>query len=110
LEDAGNAGYIEEIEEYTRPLLALYESYLPKLAPLLQEDEKDDKPEMPPDELKDAFEALKEVVAVFDYDSLKMMIDELSGYKLPEIERAKFAALKNAAKIPNWDKAREILE
>ena len=110
LEDAGNAGYIEEIEEYTLPLLTLYESYLPKLSPLLKTDESEDKPEMPADELKDAFEALKEVIAVFDYDSLKMMIDELNNYKLPEIERAKFAALKNAAKIPDWDKAREILE
>lgn len=110
LEEAGNAGYIEEIKECTPALLSLYESYLPKLSKLIETEEKEDKPEMPEDELKDAFEALKEVVAVFDYDSLKMMIDELSNYKLPEIERAKFAALKNAAKIPDWDKAREILE
>lgn len=109
LEKAGNAGYVEEIEQDTPALLSLYESYLPKLSPLFKIEEKEDKPVMPPDELKDAFEALKEVAETFDYDSLTMMLDELSNYQLPEIERAEYAALKNAAQIPDWDKIREIL-
>jgi len=110
LEDAGNAGYTEEIAEHTPALLTLYESYLIKLSPLLKEDDSEGKPEIDPSELKDAFETLKELVEVFDFDSLKMMIDELSNYKLPEKEAEKFKALKEAAKIPDWDKAREILK
>ncbi|MBO6303813.1 MAG: response regulator [Selenomonadaceae bacterium] len=110
LEDAGNAGYIEEIAEHTPALLSLYESYLQKLSPLLKQGDDADKPEMPADEVADAFNALKEVAETFDYDSLMMMLDELGNYKLPEGEAAKYRELKSAAKIPDWDRVKEILE
>ncbi len=109
LEDAGNAEYIEEIEKDTPALLSLYESYLKWLAPLLQQDDNENKEEISHSDLKEAFESLKEVAASFDYDSLTYILDELSNYKLPEIERAKYAALKHAAQLPDWDKVREIL-
>ena len=109
LEDAGNSEYVEEIEKDTPALLSLYESYLKWLAPLLQQDDNEDKEEISPSDLKEAFESLKEVAASFDYDSLTYILDELSKYKLPEIERAKYAALKHAAQLPDWDMVREIL-
>ena len=110
LEDAGNNCYCNEIEECTGPMLELYKSFLQSLSPLLPKEKADsEKPPISPEELEEAWGAMWEAVASFDYDSLGFMLEELEGYRLPEGEAAKLRQVKEAAAAPDWEKLREIL-
>ena len=110
LEDAGNNCYCGEIEEGTPTMLQLYRSFLPALAPLLPKEKPEaEKAPISPEELEEAWGAMGEAVASFDYDSLGFMLEELSGYLLPEGAKEKLNKIKDAAAGPDWEKLREIL-
>ena len=110
LEDAGNNGYWEEIKAGTAPLLELYRSFLTGLSPLLpQEEDESGKPPLSEEELAEAWQALSEVVVSFDYDSLNYMLAELSSYRLPREEAGRLKEIKEAARLPDWEKLKEIL-
>ena len=110
LEDAGNNGYWEEIKAGTAPLLELYRSFLTGLAPLLPEEEDEsEKPPLGEEELSEAWQALGEVVMSFDYDSLNYMLTELSSYRLPKEAADKLREIREAARLPDWEKLKEIL-
>ena len=110
LEDAGNNCYCDEIVEGTAPLLELYRSFRKGLAPLLpQEEDNDDKPPISEEDLAEAWQAMGEIVASFDYDSLGYMLEELSSYRLPVAEARKLKDVKDAARLPDWEKLTEIL-
>ena len=110
LEDAGNNCYCDEIETGTGPLLDLYRSYAASLSMLIPAEKTDaEKTPISPEELAEAWQAMTEVVASFDYDSLEYMLDELSGYQLPEAEAEKLAQIKKAAAVPEWDKLQQLL-
>ncbi|WP_051650109.1 ATP-binding protein [Selenomonas sp. AB3002] len=111
LEDAGNAGYIDEIRQDHRPLMELYLTYAEKLAPLMpKEEDTSEKPPIDPGELAEAFEAMSEIAATFDYDSLQFIFESLDGYHLPEKEAGLYKEIKAAAAVPDWDKVKELLE
>ncbi|MBR5913185.1 MAG: response regulator [Selenomonadaceae bacterium] len=110
LEDAGNAGYVDEIKKFTDGLLELYISFAEKLSPLIKvEGEDDSKPLIDEDELAEAYETMKEVAQTFDYDSMQFVIQSLEEYKLPPDDAKKFAELKIAASKPDWEKILELL-
>ena len=110
LEDAGNAGYIDEIRQDHRPLMELYHSYRRKLASLLAvEDTGEDKPLIGEDELSEAVEAMGDMAATFDYDSLRFLFESLDGYRLPEKEAALYKEIKEAAAKPDWDRVNELV-
>ena len=110
LEDAGSAGYIDEIRQDHRALMELYLTYAEKLAPMLpQEEDMRDKPPIDPAELTEAFEAMSEMAAAFDYDSLQFLFESLDEYQLPEKEAALYKEIKSAAAVPDWDKVKELL-
>ena len=110
LEDAGNAGYIDEILHDHRPLMELYLTYAEKLAPLIStEENENDKPSIDSDELAEAFEAMEEMADTFDLDSLQFIFESLDGYRLPEKESALYKEIKEAAAVPDWDKVKELL-
>jgi len=50
-----------------------------------------------------------EIVTSFDYDSLGYMLEELSSYRLPTAEARKLKDVKDAARLPDWEKLTEIL-
>ena len=110
LEEAGNAGYVDEIKKFTDGLLELYISFADKLSPLIKVEEDDaDKPPIDEDALAEAYETLREVAQCFDYDSMLFVIQSLEEYKLPTDEAKKFSALKVAAEKPDWEKVHELL-
>ena len=110
LEDAGNAGYIDEIKKFTDGLLELYISFANKLAPLIKVEEDDaDKPPIEKDALAEAYETMKEVAQTFDYDSMQFVIQSLEEYRLPPDDAKKFAEIKNAASKPDWETVLKIL-
>ena len=110
LEDAGNNCYCDEIEAGTAPLLDLYRSYTGSLSMLLPaEDTAQEKAPISSAELAEAWQALAEIVASFDFDSLDYMLGELSGYQLPEADAERLANIKKAAAVPDWEKLQQLL-
>jgi len=104
LETAGINGYINEICESTDGLLELYISFADKLAPLLKVEEEDSsKPLIDEDKLNEAYEALREFSASFDYDSVMFVIQSVEEYRLPDAEKDKFSQIKVAASKPDWE-------
>ncbi|MCR5560097.1 MAG: response regulator [Schwartzia sp.] len=111
LEDAGNAGYIEEIERDTEALLALYDSFREKLEPLgRKEEDESEKPLIGEKELDEAVEAIREMAESFDDDSISFIMEELTAYRMPEDKKEWIEELRKAAGRPDWDKVKELLE
>ncbi|WP_462331816.1 ATP-binding protein [Schwartzia sp. (in: firmicutes)] len=111
LENAGNAGYIEEIKKDTEAMLDLYRSYQ-KLLSMLGSDEKEDsdKPLISDAELNEAIGTIKELVEQFDYDSLGYVFEELAEYSLPAEVKEWMEKVKTAAMKPDWDEAKRLLK
>ena len=110
LEDAGNAGYIDEIMKDTKPLLELYRSYIEKLKPLIEtEEDNSNKPLIDEVELAEAFEAMKDAAATFDYDSMMFIFQSLDEYKLPENKIEPYKQIKEAAAKLDWETINNLL-
>ena len=110
LEDAGNSGYVNEIRQDTEPLLKLYRSYAKKLEPLIKSvTSNTNKPLITDYDLKEAFEAIKDATATFDYDTLKFVFDSLDEYRLPDEEAERYELIKKAAADLDWEKINKLL-
>lgn len=110
LEDAGNAGYLNEIREGTEELLKLYRSFADKLSPLLTEEVKDEeKPLIDGAALSEAYEALREVAVSFDYDSAMYILESLGEYRIPEEEKDRYEKIRKAAQAPDWEGLKALL-
>ena len=111
LEDAGNSGYINEIQQDTEPLLKLYRSYFKKLYPLIQDksDEKTNKPTITDYDLNEAYEAMKDAATSFDYDTLMFVFQSLDDYKLPENEELRYQKIKAATTRLDWETINKLL-
>lgn len=108
LEDAGLHGYTSEIEKDTPELLSLYRSYLEKLSPLKKE-EKTEKPEISPEELREAYETIREMASSFDFDSIEFVIASLDEYSMPEEEAARYEKIREAATKPDWEELKNLI-
>ncbi len=110
LEAAGNKEDKNFIITHHDAMMERYKLYKEILAPLKEEAQGDDNKEMiPEEELKGAFEALREVIPQMDYDSVEMILKELSRYKLPEEEAEKIEKLGKTLKTFDWDEMEKIL-
>ncbi|WP_407399027.1 ATP-binding protein [Anaerovibrio sp.] len=112
LEDAGNNGYLEELSTDTPILIALCQEYARALSPLTEKSEVDEenKVAISDAELKEAWEAIGDMIQTFDYDNLMYLLGELSGYRLEEKDRKKLQSLEDAAKVPDWEKLKELIK
>ena len=111
LEDAGNRRYIEEIEKDTPMLLALYRTCSEALAPLdvPAKEETANLPEIDRATLHEAYAAIGEMAASFDYDAIQFILADLAQSRVPEDEAERYARLAAAAKKPDWDTLEKIL-
>ncbi len=111
LEDAGNAENISEIKNSTPKLLELYRSF-DEVLKFLQTPKQDDstKPLIDEAELAEAYEALKEISASFDYDNAKFILQSLEEYRLPDAEVDKFKKIKSAVESLNWEQVNILLK
>ncbi len=109
LEDAGNRKYIEEIEKDTPMLLALYRASGEALAPLREPERSDDAlPEIDRNALHEAYAAINEMAAVFDYDSVQFVLSDLAKSRVPDDEANRYAQIVEAAKKPDWDALKKL--
>ncbi|MCR4908889.1 MAG: response regulator [Lachnospiraceae bacterium] len=112
LEEAGDSGNIEYIRKHTPGFLRDYRELGEALRPIEEAGDKKEAEELPlitKAELDDALMSLREIALSFDYDSMVMIMDSLSGYSFPEEERERMEELRSAVGIPDWDRIKKAL-
>ena len=107
LEDCGNNRNLDEITAKTPELLNLYKSYREKLAPLY---ENNDAELITPENLREAYEAIKEFAASFDSDSIDGIIAALRNYKIPDNESERFNKIALCADSADWNGLNSALQ
>ncbi|MDC7293385.1 response regulator [Butyrivibrio sp. DSM 10294] len=113
LEDAGNKKDKEYIDMNTEDLLRRYLEFkgkLSKLSAAQEPDNADDKEDIPPEELADAYSALKDVVPQMDYDAVEFILNHLKEYRLPKEDEEKVAELTQKLKVFDWEGMEELIK
>ena len=83
LEEAGEKKDIAFIRDNNDKLLQLYSSYKAKLSVVAENLEETPHEEIAPEDLIDAYNALKEYIPKMDYDAVEVILDGMKEYKLP---------------------------
>ena len=109
LEEAGNKQDIDYIKDNADKLVSDYTEFKDKLSRLKKEEDDEGKEPIPEDELKGAYEALREFIPQMDYDSVEMIIGDLKKYKLPDEDKARIDQLSQLLKTFDWDKMEELI-
>ncbi len=112
LEDAGNREDLEFIHAHHDTLMTDYEAFKEKLSGLHQAETEaeSDKELIPEEELHGAYEALTEVIPQMDYDSVEMILEELSGYRLPPEDDQRIKELGKLLRALDWDGMEALLK
>ena len=110
LEDAGNNNDMDFISANTEKLLDDYRRIAAKIRDISAAGDDDGKEDIPEDELKDAYEALRELIPQMDYDSVEMIMDNLKGYRLPPKDAEIISKLEKMMKTLDWDSMEQLLE
>lgn len=112
LEDAGNSGNMAFIIARTTAMLKMYEALYEELKPLLPSEEEEDPsmPEISEEELDEALATVKDLMASFAYDDIMYVLDEISHFRIPSKLKKRVAAIREAARKPDWDRLKEILK
>jgi len=108
LEAAGDEGNLNEIKEDTPALLSLLRSYRDILAPVSGQGE--DLPEAPEEVIADAYYSLSEFAEAMDYETTRMVLDEMNGYRLRAEDRERFDRLRTRLSQLDWDGIKIILK
>jgi len=103
LEDAGNREDKSFIDHHALKLLEEYEKYKEKLSRLHDETDISDKPVISEEELKEAYDALSDVIPQMDYDSVEMIMDNLTEYALPQEDDTKVKEMFKMLRTFDWD-------
>ena len=106
LEAAGHINDTGFIAAHTDELITRCRRLCEELAPLLDSS---DKPMISDEELREAFNIIREFLFVSDFDSALQIIGELSEYSFPEDEKQRCEALKKAASEFDYDEINRII-
>ncbi|MCR4690053.1 MAG: response regulator [Lachnospiraceae bacterium] len=111
LENAGNDKDMVYINAHKDAVLTEYREFKQILAALKEKGKEEDsgKPEISPEELEDAYGALKECIPQMDYDAVEMILESLEEYKLPDEDREKMEALSKYLKFFNWEMMEDLI-
>ena len=91
LEHAGNDENLNLINDETPVLLEKYRHLKEDLS--AASEKKDDLPEIPLDELNEAFSGIRELVDAFDFKTADSIMEQLSEYRIPDSMREKYEKL-----------------
>ena len=108
LEKAGNADDRAFIDANTEKIINDYIAYKDKLAGIDDEDDEGKEP-IGDEDLRSAYEALKEYCGSMDYDSAEEVLKELKNYKLPKEDAERVKELNLLLKKLDWDTMEEII-
>ena len=115
LEDAGNNGDIETIENYTPQLLNMYSiigyslSKIPEIAGEKKSEEKKDIPEISSAQLLDGYNTILEISASLDYDMLMFVLSDLNKYSLPVKDAEIIRKVDEMARRLDWDGIKNVV-
>lgn len=111
IEEACKNEEMDFVIENKDDLMTDFRDFKEKLKDLKAKDgsAEDNRPEIPADELNDAYAALKEVVPQMDYDSVEMIVDQLKEYKLPDGDSDRMERIEKCLKLFEWDEMEKIL-
>ena len=109
-EDAGNEGDLDFISVHTEKLLSDYRKYREKLARLEVDPAEEEKEPVDPEELKEAYDALGDVISMMDYDGAEMILSELTAYRLPPEDAEKTGKLTKLLKKLDWEGMEALLK
>ena len=92
LEESGDAEDITAINEGTSALLEKYTYYFDSLAAIFRETKEadDDREMIDPSALSEAYGAIKEAVAAFDFNTADELVGMLKEYRMPPEEEARY--------------------
>ena len=110
LEDAGNHEDMEFINDNADKLISEYQAFKEKLMALKEEADDDAKEELDSDNLKNAYDALKEAIPVMDYDAVELVLDKLKDYKLPKEDQDIIDKLNELFKNMDWDGMESLIK
>ena len=94
LEECGNNEDEKEIQEKTPILLELLRSYKEKLAAVNGNGNEDELPLIDVEELKGAFNDMRELLEAYDFDTADGIMNMLSDYRIPDEYKAKYDKIK----------------
>ncbi len=110
LENAGNKEDIVFIQKNTDTLLTQYLEYKEILAGIKEKESSDsDKEAISEEKLKDAYDALEELVPQMDYDSVEMILNDVAEYSLPDEDKKVFDELSKMLHNFDWDAMEELV-
>ena len=110
LEDAGNQKDITFISAKTDDFLKQYNEYKDKLSRIIaKQDDNTEKEMITEENLKDAYEALAELIPQMDYDSVEMIVNNLTKYLLPEEDANKISELNRLLKKFDWEGMEDLI-
>ena len=103
LEDAGNKEDRDFIDANVDRLLSDYEAYKEKLAGLHDDADDEGKEMISEHDLKEAYQALSDVIPQMDYDAVEMILEQLDEYALPAEDRERMDEIRRLLKVFDWD-------
>ena len=93
MEDCGNAGDVETIQEQTPALLEAYRSYKPILEPFARVQNVN-KEERTPEQLIELLQSLHDAADSFDLDTADAVMKELEGCRIAETDETRMDELR----------------
>ena len=109
LEDAGNKEDKDFIDDNAGKLLSDYEAYKEKLAALHYDADNSDKEMISDEDLRQAYQALSDVIPQMDYDAVEMILEQLSEYALPREDDQKIQELTKMLRLFDWDGMEKLI-
>ncbi|MCR5474088.1 MAG: response regulator [Lachnospiraceae bacterium] len=109
LEDAGNRKDMDFIEANTGKLLSDYEAFEEKLERIHDDNGGEDKEPISEKELKEAYQALADMIPQMDYDAVEMILERVNEFKLAPEDDKKIKKLNRMLRNFEWDKMEDII-
>lgn len=110
LEEAGDNRDIAFIRDNTDKLLKLYADYKDKLLTVKESEKENKQKEISPEDLADAYDALRDYIPKMDYDAVEAILDSLKEYKLPPQDYDIVSKLKELLIQMNWETMSEMIQ
>ncbi len=110
LEEAGKKKDFKTFDEHIYELLSMYRQYKENLSGLPREQDLIKKEPISDDALFDAYEALSTFTSQMDVDAVRMILDELSTYKLTPKDEGKIETINRKLLQFDWDGIEKLLQ
>ena len=105
---AGKNLDIDYITSHHDSMMAEYRAIKEALDPVFGAG--DDLPDIPADMLADAYAGLSEFVQAQDYELVRMVMDSVKEYKLPDADADRFRRIQDKLSQMDWDGIKEVVD